>query len=112
MQHGSEADARAQMLGIGGDRRQRLGGGLEQEVVDGGLVVEGDGADRGRQAEDDVIIGNRQQLGLAIGEPLARRRALTLRAMPIAAGNGRRPFPALWAHSVMGSWRAGVTAFL
>jgi hypothetical protein len=33
-----------------------------------------------------VVIGNRQKLGLALGEPLARRRALTLGAMPIAAG--------------------------
>ena len=33
-----------------------------------------------------MIIGNGQQLGLTLGEPLLRRRALTLRAMPVAAG--------------------------
>ena len=93
------------MLRIGGDRGQRLGGGPEQEVVDGGLVLEGDGGDRGRQREDDVIVGNRQQLRLAVGEPLPRGRGLALRAMPVAAGNGRRPLPALWADPVMGSWR-------
>src|SRR5208283_1337197 len=49
VQHGGEADARAEMLRVGGDRGQRLGGGPEQEVVDGGLVLERDGADRGRQ---------------------------------------------------------------
>ena len=86
VQDGGEADARAQMLGVGGDRRQRLGGGPEQEVVDGGLVLERDLGDRRRQGEDDVVIGDRQQLGLALGKPLARRRALTLRAVPIAAG--------------------------
>ena len=86
VQDGGEADARAQMLGIGGDGGQRLGGGPEQEVVDGGLVVERDGGDRRRQGEDDVVVGDRQQLGLAFGEPLPRRRALTLRAVPIAAG--------------------------
>ena len=86
VQHGGEADARAQMLRVGGDRGQRLGGGPEQEVVDGGLVLERDGADRGRQGEDDVIVGNRQQLGLALGEPLPRRRALALRAVAVAAG--------------------------
>jgi hypothetical protein len=32
---------------------------LNREVVDGRLVLERDGADRGRQGEDDVIIGNR-----------------------------------------------------
>jgi hypothetical protein len=83
VQHGSEADARAQMLWIGGDCDQRLGGLLEQEIVDNGFVGERQGADRRRQGEDDVIIGNRQKLGLALGEPLARRRALTLGAMPL-----------------------------
>ena len=44
------------------------------------------GADRGRQGEDDVIIGNRQELRLAFFEPLPRRRRLALRAVAIAAG--------------------------
>ena len=42
VQHGGEADARAQMLRVGGDGGQRLRGGPEQEVVDGGLVLERD----------------------------------------------------------------------
>ena len=86
MEDGGEADARAEMLRVGGDGGQGLGGGPEQEVVDGGLVVERDRADRRRQGEDDVIVGDRQKLRLAIFEPLPRRRALTLRAMPVAAG--------------------------
>ena len=48
---------------------QRLGRGLEQEVVDDGLVLVGDVADRRRQREDDVVVGHRQQLGLALGQP-------------------------------------------
>ena len=83
----------------------RLGGGPEQEVVDDGLVLEGDVGDLGRQREDDVEVGDRQQFGLALGQPLRAARALALRAMPVAAGNGRRPLPALWADPVMGSWR-------
>ena len=105
VEHGGEANAGAEMLGVGGDRGQRLGGGPEQEVVDGGLVGKRDRADCRRQGEDDVVVGNRQQLRLAFGEPLPSRRALAFRAMPIAAGNGRRPLPALWANPVMGSWR-------
>ena len=70
VEDGSKADARAQMLGISRDRRQRLGGDPEQQVVDDGLVLEPDRADRRRQGEDDVIIGNRQQLGFTFGEPL------------------------------------------
>ena len=58
----------------------------EQEVVDGGLVLERDGADRSRQGEDDVIVWNRQKLRLAFFEPLPRRRALALRAVAVGAG--------------------------
>ena len=92
VQHGGEADARAEMLRVGGDRGQRLGGGPEQQVVDGGLVLERDGADRGRQGEDDVIVGNRQELRLAVFEPLPRRGGLALRAVAIAAGIVGDPF--------------------
>ena len=45
-----------------------------------------------RQREDDVEVGDRQQFGLARRHPLARRRTLALRAVPIAAavvGDGR-----------------------
>ena len=86
VQHGGEADAGAQMLRVGGDGDEGLGGGPEQEVVDRSLVLERDRADRSRQGEDDVIIGNRQKLRLAVFEPLPRRRRLTLGAMPVAAG--------------------------
>ena len=86
VEDGGEADARAQMLRVGGDRDEGLGGDPEQEVVDGGLVLERDGADRSRQGEDDVIVWNRQKLRLAFFEPLPRRRALALRAVAIAAG--------------------------
>jgi hypothetical protein len=74
------------MFGIGGDGDEGLGGGPEQEVVDGGLVLERQGADRRRQGEDDVVIGDRQKLRLALFEPLPRRRALALRAVAVAAG--------------------------
>ena len=86
VEDGGEADARAQMLRVGGDRDEGLGGDPEQEVVDGGLVLERDGDDRSRQGEDDVIVWNRQKLRLAFFEPLPRRRALALRAVAIAAG--------------------------
>jgi hypothetical protein len=65
VQHGGEADARAEMLRVGGDGDQRLGRRPEQEVVEGGLVW---------------------NAMAPIGEPLPRRRALTLRAVTVAAG--------------------------
>ena len=75
------------MLRVGGNGDQRVARGPEQKIVDDGLVLEGDRADRRR--EDDVIIGNRQQLSFALGQPLSRHRALTLRAMTVATGKAQ-----------------------
>jgi hypothetical protein len=88
VEHGGEADPGSEMLGVGGDGDQCLGGGLEQDGVDRGLVLVGDVGDRRRQREDHVIVGHRQQLGFAVGQPRLRRRALALRAMAVAAGVG------------------------
>ena len=49
VEHGDDADLGAEVLGIGGDGAQRLGGGPEQDGVDDGLVLEGDRGDRRRQ---------------------------------------------------------------
>ena len=86
VEHCGDADAGAKMVEIGGDRDQRLGGGAEQDGVDGGLVVEGDRGDRRRQREDDVEVRDRQEFSLTLGEPLGARQALTLRTVPVAAG--------------------------
>ena len=53
----NDADAGPEMLGIGGDRCQRLGRGGEQHVVDRRLVLIGDFGDRRRQGEDEVVVG-------------------------------------------------------
>jgi hypothetical protein len=71
------------MLRIGGDRQHGLGRDLEQEIVDDGLVLVGDG--RG-QREHDVILWHRQQVGLAISKPLLGSGGLALRTVPVAAG--------------------------
>ncbi len=56
VQHREEADLCDQVLGIGGDGAQRLGGGSEQKTVDERLVLIGDGCNGFRQREDDVKI--------------------------------------------------------
>jgi hypothetical protein len=48
MEHGGEADAGAEMPGVGGDGDKRLGGGLEEDAIDRRLVVIGDVGDRAR----------------------------------------------------------------
>ena len=85
MQYGGDADLGAEPLGIGGDLQRRLGGRLHQQIVDDALVLIRHVAQLAWQRVDDVEVGRRQQLGLTLGEPFACRRALALRAMPIAA---------------------------
>lgn len=43
VQHGEETDFGAEMLGIGGDDAQGLGGGAEEQAVDECLVLIGNG---------------------------------------------------------------------
>jgi hypothetical protein len=86
VQHQRGADARAQVLGIGGDGLQHLGGHIEQQAIDGGLVLVRDVGDGRGQREDDVVILDRQQIGLPGVEPALGRAALALRAVPVAAG--------------------------
>src|SRR5216683_3111856 len=82
MEHQRRANLRAQMLRIGGDGTQGLGGNIEQQAVEYRLVVPGDRADRGGQREDHVIL-HRQQVGLTCLEPPVCGARLALRAMPI-----------------------------
>jgi hypothetical protein len=86
VQHRGDADAGAEMLGVGSDCHHRLGRRLEHDVVDRCLVLIGEVGDWPRQREHDVEVGNRQQLGLAFGHPLLCRRALALGAVPVATG--------------------------
>src|SRR5258707_12755821 len=85
VQYRGDADAGSEVLRVGRDGEHRLRRGLEQQIVDHGLVLVGDVANRRRQREDDVEVGNREQLGLARRHPLACCRALALRAVPVAA---------------------------
>src|SRR6202049_1081516 len=85
VQYRRDADAGSEVLRVGRDREHRLRRGLEQQIVDYGLVLVGDVANRRRQREDDVEVGDWEQFGLARRHPLARCRALTLRAVPVAA---------------------------
>jgi hypothetical protein len=98
VQHGGETDAGAEVVGIGGDGGERLSRRLEQDVVYRGLVVVGDVGDRGREGEHHVVVGDRQQLGLAFGQPFLGGEALALWTMAVAAGVvGDERVPALLA---------------
>jgi len=85
VKHGGDADAGAQVLGIGGDGERGLCRRLEQEIVDHRLVLVSNVGDRTWQREHQVEVGHGQQLGLALGEPFLGSCTLALRAMPVAA---------------------------
>ena len=108
VQHAEETDLRAEVLWLGGDLTQRLRGRLEQDVVDHGLVLEGDDLDLRRHGEHHVEVGRVEQFRSTVLEPLGSCEALALWTIAVATCNGHRPLPALWANSVMGSWRAAL----
>src|SRR6478752_2325221 len=103
MQHCDGPDLGAEIAVVAGDVVQGLCRGTEEDRVHLRLVVKGDLGDLRRDREDEVKVRHWQQFGLARFEPFGACQSLTLRAVPIAAGNGRRPLPALWAKPVMGS---------
>jgi len=73
------------MFRVGSDGEHGFGAGFEQQVVDHGLVVIGDVGDLAWQGEHHVEIGHRQQLGLALGEPVSCGRPLAFGTMPVTA---------------------------
>ena len=85
MKHGRDSDPGAEMPGIGGDGHHRLGRRPEQQIIDQRFVLQGDVGDLGRQGEDDMEIPDRQQIGLALGQPGPCGITLAFGAMPVAA---------------------------
>src|SRR5262245_44269299 len=84
MEDRDDADAGAEVLGVGRDQKRGLGGSLHEQVVDHGLVLIGHAAEFGRQGVNHMKILDRQQFGLALGEPPAGGGALTFWAVPVA----------------------------
>ncbi|MBB4276686.1 hypothetical protein GGE12_004483 [Rhizobium mongolense] len=108
VQYGEEADLGAEMLGVGGDGAQRLGGGAEEQAVDERLVLVSDGGDGLRQCEDDVKVLCVEQLGATILQPLRTGQRLTARTMPVAAAvEGDAPVAALIARFDVSTERSG-----
>ena len=75
VEDGQEADLGPEVLGVGGDLLQGLGGGAEQEAVDHPWVLQGDRAERRRESEDDVEVLDRAATRLP-GPPSTRAAAV------------------------------------
>lgn len=78
------------MAWLGRDRVQRLGNGLEPDVVDHLVVREGDRGDLFGDVEDNVGVRLEQQMSLAVVEPLRVGEQLALRTVPVAQYNHHR----------------------
>ncbi len=85
MQYQRQPRACAQVLRVGRDRLYRLGSRPEQDGVDHRLVVVGEIADWRRQREYQVVILDRQQIGLTRFEPTLRGTALASGTMAVTA---------------------------
>ena len=76
VEHGCNANPRAEALGIGGDGKRCFGRRLHEQVIDDALVLISDVAQLTGQREDNVEVADGQQLSFTRGEPFLCRRAL------------------------------------
>ena len=79
VEYRGHTDPGAEMFLVGGDGDRGFSTGFEQQVVNDPFVLIGDVGDRLRQGEDQVEIADRQQFGLAFGEPGSGGGPLALR---------------------------------
>src|SRR6267143_6312532 len=85
MQHGEEADFRAEVPGIASDFEKGFRTGAEQQIVDDFLVRQGQCRELRRKCEDHMDVAGRKKLSSTCCDPAFPSRGLTLRAVSIAA---------------------------
>src|SRR2546425_6834541 len=85
VENGEKADFGTEMFRISGDEPQGFGSGVEENAVDGPLVLQGDGGNLLRHRKDNVKIRDAEKLRLAILDPLGTRQRLTFWTVTIAA---------------------------
>src|ERR1700693_3591966 len=94
MEHRKEADLSPQMLGVGRDGFQGIGGGLEENAVDNLLILVGDGGDLFWHGEHNMKILDVEKLGLTILDPLHPGQTLAFGTVSIPATIKSIPFMA------------------
>jgi hypothetical protein len=86
VQDGQKASLGAKVLRIGRDLEQCGGTGLKEQGKQLSLVLPHQWHKLVWDADDKVIVADRQEFLLALLQPLVARSGLTLRAVPVAAG--------------------------
>ena len=95
VEYREEAALGAQMLGIGGDGGQGFGGGAEEIVIDGPLVLQADIGNLFRHSKDNVKIRTVKKFGLSVLNPLGARQGLAFGTVSVRACNGVHPITCL-----------------
>ena len=85
MEHGEEANLGAEVLGIGGNGAQGIGGGTEQNAVDHFFVLIGDRGNLFRHRKDHMEVLGVEKFGAAVLEPFGAGQRLAFWTMPIRA---------------------------
>src|SRR5713226_10408060 len=85
VKYGEKADLGAQMLGIGSDGGQGLGGGSEQNAVDEIFVLVSNSGDRFGEGEDNMKIRSRENFRFPFFDPFGTRQGLALGTVRVRA---------------------------
>src|SRR5271163_2507656 len=85
MEHAEEADLGSKVAWIAGDLQQSGSAGMKQQVIDEPFILQGERSQFPWQGEDDVHVGDGQQLSFPRLEPAQTGVALTLGAVPVSA---------------------------
>ena len=86
VQHHEHADPRSQVLGVGRHFQESLLGAVEEQPIQELAVAQGQRAELVGQGEDNVEVGNRQEVGLTFGQPGRPLAPTALRTASVAAG--------------------------
>src|SRR5713226_6780177 len=85
MQHGEEAQFRAEVSRIASDFEKSFRTGAEQQIVDDFLVLQSQWSELRRKCEDHMDVVRREKFSLTCGDPPFPSAGLTLRAVPVSA---------------------------
>ena len=86
VQHGEEADFRAEVFRIASDFEKCFGTGAKQQIIDDFLVLQSQWSKLRRKCEDHMDVARGEKFSLTCGDPAFPSRGLTLRTVPISAG--------------------------
>jgi hypothetical protein len=92
VEHTEETDFGAEMLGIASDLEEGFGAGLQQEMIQDFLVLQGERRQLMRKGEDNMDVARGEKFLTTRFEPTVTSVGLTLWAVPVPAavvGDGR-----------------------